>query len=84
LKARQDFVNSCPLFNTWAPKYKRQAFMSLRKELYQFDSIIIKQGTPLGSYKNFLRFNIELNDILFHSELNNICSNLNSKTFLIK
>ncbi|VDI17429.1 Hypothetical predicted protein [Mytilus galloprovincialis] len=42
---RKQFVESNPLFDKWHPKYKKQLAMSLKKEKFHFESVIIKQGT---------------------------------------
>ncbi|XP_052066701.1 uncharacterized protein LOC127706242 [Mytilus californianus] len=42
---RKQFVESNPIFDKWHPKYKKQMAMSLKKEKFHFESVIIKQGT---------------------------------------
>uniref|UniRef100_A0A1I8INU3 Cyclic nucleotide-binding domain-containing protein n=1 Tax=Macrostomum lignano TaxID=282301 RepID=A0A1I8INU3_9PLAT len=47
-KERIDFVNKCPVFDNWLARYKRQAAMSLRKEMFNFEMTIAKQGDALN------------------------------------
>ncbi|ELT94707.1 hypothetical protein CAPTEDRAFT_209368 [Capitella teleta] len=41
---RRHFVNTSPIFKKWSRKFKRLLEMSLIKEVYTFDTPIIKQG----------------------------------------
>ncbi|ELT96736.1 hypothetical protein CAPTEDRAFT_222490 [Capitella teleta] len=55
LKARQEeeyaerhaFIRSCRLFDNWTPKFKRLLEMSIRKESFMFDSLLVQQGEPV-------------------------------------
>ena len=54
-KAKEEFVNSCPLFCDWLPRFKKQVVNSLKQETFHFDSKIIKQGTyvdGIGKHQN--------------------------------
>lgn len=44
---RHAFIGSCSLFRSWTPKFKRLLEMSIRKENYMFDSILVRQGEPV-------------------------------------
>ncbi|XP_060070750.1 uncharacterized protein LOC132550677 [Ylistrum balloti] len=41
------FIDSHPFFSNMSSKFKKLLEMSLRKETYTFDTVIIKQGEPL-------------------------------------
>ena len=56
LKARQDIVNTNPLFANWKPNYKRQAAMSLRREVYNFDSVVLKQGLSFKFIESIINY----------------------------
>lgn len=52
---RKQFVESNPLFDKWHPKYKKQLAMSLKKEKFHFESVIIKQGTRFDGLRFIIR-----------------------------
>ena len=41
---RNSFVQGHPFFRNWSPRTKRQLAMSIRKEAFQFDQQMIRQG----------------------------------------
>lgn len=43
-KDKRDFINSHQLFKQWVAKFKRLLEMSLVKQCYYFDNVIVKQG----------------------------------------
>ena len=51
---RKDFIEEHPLFRSWNPRFKRLLEMSLIKEVFSYDSNIIRQGEPVDGLK-FLR-----------------------------
>jgi len=44
------------LFGNWQPKQKRLLEMSLRKEIYSFDSYIVRQGEQMNGLHFIIRF----------------------------
>lgn len=48
LQVRENFVKQNELFRSWAPRYRRQAVMSLRREQLQFGMVVVKQGDPVN------------------------------------
>jgi len=55
-QAFNNFVNNSPIFYNWAPRYKKQVAMSLRRSTFPFETEIIKQGDKI----NGIGFLIEL------------------------
>jgi hypothetical protein len=45
---RRDFVSNHPLFSKWSPKFRHLLEMSLRREVFTFDTTIVKQGGEFG------------------------------------
>ena len=43
-EARNKFVQDHPLFRQWSVKHKKQLAMSIRKEAFQYDQQIVRQG----------------------------------------
>ncbi|XP_050411269.1 uncharacterized protein LOC126825617 isoform X1 [Patella vulgata] len=44
---KQRFVNSLPLFHSMPFRYKNMMAMSLKKDIFKFEDLIVKQGTPV-------------------------------------
>ncbi|XP_064614145.1 uncharacterized protein LOC135477869 [Liolophura sinensis] len=45
--AIRDFVDTHPFFGQWQRRLKRFLEMSVRKEVYEYNSVIVKQGEPV-------------------------------------
>ncbi|XP_067942537.1 uncharacterized protein [Watersipora subatra] len=45
-KDKREFIAKHPLFKTWGMKLQRLLEMSMTKEVYNFDSVIVRQGLP--------------------------------------
>ncbi|CAD5111806.1 DgyrCDS1079 [Dimorphilus gyrociliatus] len=48
LNDRKNFVNHHILFKKWPPRLKNLLIMSLIKEMYQFDSLLVQQGQKIN------------------------------------
>ncbi len=53
---KMNFIDSMPLLKTWSQKMKRQLAVCFRKEIYNFDSHIVKQGDPFREIYFIVRY----------------------------
>ena len=44
---KMEFIESVPLLREWPQKVKRQLAVSFHKDVYNFDSHLVKQGDPV-------------------------------------
>lgn len=52
---KTQFVQNNPLFSEWSSRHRKQLVISLRKESYQFGSVVAKQGQPVQNIYFVLR-----------------------------
>ncbi|PAA49297.1 hypothetical protein BOX15_Mlig008081g3 [Macrostomum lignano] len=52
---RHGFIDSSHLFNWWNPRFKRLLEMSLRKERFAYDSVIVRQGQAFSALHFIIR-----------------------------
>lgn len=57
---KTQFVQNNPLFSDWSSRHRKQLVISLRKESYQFGSVVAKQGQPIQNIYFVLRGEIEV------------------------
>lgn len=64
---KTEFVQNNPLFSDWSSRHRKQLVISLRKESYQFGSVLAKQGQPVQNIFFVLRGEIEVSmDFTLH------------------
>jgi hypothetical protein len=62
---KRHFIAANPLFDTWAPKYRKQLTMALYKEYWPYDSVLVRQGEPVEYVYFILRYLHYTNLVVF-------------------
>lgn len=55
-RKRNEFVDSCPVFNGWIRSLKRQAAMSLTQVQLPYNTLMIRQGDPVNGLMFLLKW----------------------------
>ncbi|GAB1600209.1 cGMP-dependent protein kinase egl-4-like [Argonauta hians] len=68
---KTQFVLNNPIFKDWSPKHRKQLVISLRKESYQFGTLISRQGQPAQHIYFILKGEVEISmDLFLHKSQN--------------
>ncbi|WAR30403.1 KAPR-like protein, partial [Mya arenaria] len=57
---KQAFIKTNDLFSSWTPKYKKQLTMAMYKEIYCYDSVLVKQGDQVNNIYFIISGQVEI------------------------
>ncbi|XP_074650320.1 uncharacterized protein LOC141905375 [Tubulanus polymorphus] len=72
---KSNFIAASEYFSNWSPKYRKQLAMALRKETYNYDTAIVRQGDPVTEIYFIISGEVKMtiNPISLRHQYANLC-----------